>query len=131
MRCFEINHVEKDKCTACENCIKLCPSDCYEMKHDNDNVYVEFTNPSNCSFCGKCIYNCPGDAIILKELDHTKFEIDRSLCGACEKCIQISGDQGVELVEEDGKVFAKITDHTKFDKKTGFYCPNQAIKIKK
>ncbi len=59
----------KSRCTACNLCVRACPSDCIDvegMKREGEKkksvteYHVDFTT---CSLCGSCVEACPSDAI--------------------------------------------------------------------
>jgi NADH-quinone oxidoreductase subunit I len=59
----------KSRCTACNLCVRACPSDCIEvegMKREGEKkksvteYKLDFTT---CSLCGSCVEACPSDAI--------------------------------------------------------------------
>lgn len=59
----------KTRCTACNLCVRACPSDCIEVdgikregekKKSVTEYVVDFTT---CSLCGSCVEACPSDAI--------------------------------------------------------------------
>jgi len=53
-------HVDKDKCTKCGACIKICPLDAAEGR-----VYGK-KMPEDCFSCARCLNVCPMDAIRYK-----------------------------------------------------------------
>lgn len=59
----------KSRCTACNLCVRACPSDCIELdgikregekKKSVTEYKLDFTT---CSLCGSCVEACPSDAI--------------------------------------------------------------------
>ena len=59
----------KSRCTACNLCVRACPSDCIEVdglkregekKKSVTEYQLDFTT---CSLCGSCVEACPSDAI--------------------------------------------------------------------
>ena len=59
----------KSRCTACNLCVRACPSDCIvvdgakkdgEKKKSVTEYVLDFTT---CSLCGSCVEACPSDAI--------------------------------------------------------------------
>ena len=65
LRNFEVYlvYVDKDKCDGCEECVKICPTDVFDVFHKCDPV-----RPENCLGCGTCVAVCKSNAIILTEI---------------------------------------------------------------
>lgn len=59
----------KSRCTACNLCVRACPSDCIEvdgMKREGEkkkSVTEYLLDFTTCSLCGSCVEACPSDAI--------------------------------------------------------------------
>ncbi len=85
-RRFHIDHVDNDRCTACEECVHICPEDCFEMKDVDGKIVAVFSHPDKCTFCGKCLSVCDDKAIILNDIDNDKYVkvMHPELCEACE-----------------------------------------------
>jgi heterodisulfide reductase subunit A len=62
-----VAHVDKDKCTACLTCVRVCP---YEVPEISAEGVAEI-EPAKCQGCGICTAECPAKAI---ELQHYKDE---------------------------------------------------------
>ena len=52
-----IIQIDKEKCTGCGLCAKLCPT-CAITLHDGHPVWED-----NCTHCMACITRCPAEAI--------------------------------------------------------------------
>lgn len=52
--------VNKEECTACGNCLDVCPSEAITL----DDVAV--VNAEECTDCGDCVDECPSEAITLE-----------------------------------------------------------------
>jgi len=51
--------VDQEKCTACEECVNICPVDVFEIQ-DEKSVPV---NAEECIGCESCVEVCEQDAI--------------------------------------------------------------------
>ena len=51
-----------NKCIGCENCAKICPEACIEMKDSKPK-----TDYNYCKGCGLCAQECPVGAISMKK----------------------------------------------------------------
>jgi len=47
---------DKDKCTGCKLCIKVCPSEAIEFIEENKKIKIYL---SRCTFCSQCNDICP------------------------------------------------------------------------
>jgi NAD-dependent dihydropyrimidine dehydrogenase PreA subunit len=56
-------YVDSEKCDSCEECIKMCPTDVFEMPHKAIPV-----RPLNCLGCLTCTAVCKPKAIIITEI---------------------------------------------------------------
>jgi len=52
--------IEKDDCTKCLKCIRVCPNNA--MKNIYENKFIK----ADCYVCGECINQCPANCIRLK-----------------------------------------------------------------
>ena len=59
-----IPKVNKDECTACEECVETCPAEAISMVDD-----VAVIDSGECTECGDCIETCPAEAITDTEED--------------------------------------------------------------
>jgi nitroreductase/NAD-dependent dihydropyrimidine dehydrogenase PreA subunit len=50
--------VDKDKCTGCGSCVKICHEDCMALVYDTVRINYEL-----CSTCTQCIAICPEQAL--------------------------------------------------------------------
>lgn len=48
-----------DRCTGCEACVQLCPTQALSMKQNEEGFYAPFLQESACIGCGKCLSHCP------------------------------------------------------------------------
>ncbi len=65
LRDFEVYlvHVDLDRCDGCEECVKFCPVDVFDMSH---KAYP--TRPQHCMGCRTCEAVCKSDAVIITEI---------------------------------------------------------------
>ncbi len=52
--------VSKSKCTGCESCVDVCPTDAISMVSEKALVDSE-----ECIHCETCIDECPADALAM------------------------------------------------------------------
>lgn len=116
---YKIKEVEAKKCNACEKCVEVCHAGCFDMVEKNGKIVAEFINPKKCDACGDCLIECSheGNAIALESVRKDKkgyvHSINKSKCEACERCVNLCPDKNIEMVEENGRVFAKIINPEK------------------
>lgn len=53
--------VDSEKCTACGECVEVCPLDAIEVQDE-----VAVVNEDECSDCGSCVDVCPSEAITVE-----------------------------------------------------------------
>jgi formate hydrogenlyase subunit 6/NADH:ubiquinone oxidoreductase subunit I len=51
--------VDVSKCSACESCIDICPSEAISLVDGH-----AFIDMDECIECGSCVMECPEEAII-------------------------------------------------------------------
>lgn len=87
--------VDRDKCTACELCIPVCPKNLIELVPYSQEVDVLCSSydsakvvRENCSIgciaCKICERNCPVDAIVV---NNNLARIDYDICINCGMCV--------------------------------------------
>ncbi|MBC8590831.1 RnfABCDGE type electron transport complex subunit B [Wansuia hejianensis] len=103
--------IDKEKCTACMKCIKVCPKHIIELvPYDNEYIVKCKSEDKgkevrgNCSIgcigCKICVKNCPVDAFTF-ENNLAKINYDKCTnCGICQekcptKCIYTSNEKVV------------------------------------
>jgi NAD-dependent dihydropyrimidine dehydrogenase PreA subunit len=56
-------HIDPDKCDGCEECVRFCPVDVFDMAHK-----ATVARPQNCLGCRTCAAVCKSKAIIITEI---------------------------------------------------------------
>ncbi|WP_039658160.1 nitroreductase family protein [Clostridium tyrobutyricum] len=67
---MELIKVDKDLCTRCELCIKVCPSSVLAINKDGPYAI----NPDSCIACGQCTAICPN-----KSIDNMKSPLSKQI----------------------------------------------------
>lgn len=74
MDSFSLPVVDLDKCTACGDCVEVCPKDLFSLQPISHQLWVACKNLEQgddiledcqvgCTACGKCAMDAPGDLI--------------------------------------------------------------------
>jgi NAD-dependent dihydropyrimidine dehydrogenase PreA subunit len=53
--------VQPELCTACRDCMDVCPANCINIKNGK-----AFVNENDCGNCRICVTACPVNAFIIK-----------------------------------------------------------------
>jgi len=56
--------VDTAKCTACEECVNVCPQGVFQMNGGKSDPY----QTAECVFCESCLGVCPSGAITITEM---------------------------------------------------------------
>ena len=56
--------IDEQKCTACGECVKICPVEIYKLEGDS----VSVGNADECSGCQSCVSVCEPQAISISEV---------------------------------------------------------------
>ncbi len=56
-----IESIDIEKCTGCETCMNLCPTDTYRIDAKTHKAYIAY--PEDCITCYVCEMSCPVQAI--------------------------------------------------------------------
>jgi len=116
--------VDVDKCTACGDCVEVCPKDLFSLQPVSHRLWVACKNLEAgneileecqvaCTACGKCAMDAPGDLITMKnnlpvidyaENHHTQVPIQRCPTGAIvwldDDGIAIKGIESKKIVRK-------------------------------
>lgn len=55
---------DKEKCTGCQMCIRVCPTKAIEFISEEKKIKVFV---SRCCFCSQCVEICPANALSMTE----------------------------------------------------------------
>lgn len=56
-------NVDTEKCDGCEECVGICPNECFEMSGEKSSV-----TGAECEYCESCLGVCPSEAITITEM---------------------------------------------------------------
>lgn len=121
---FNIPVVDEDKCTACGDCVEICPKDLFSLHSATERLWVACKNLEQgdavledcevgCTACGKCEMDAPGNLIKIIDnipvidysLNHqTRVPIERCPTGAI---VWIDKEKGPQKGAESKKIIRK------------------------
>jgi RnfABCDGE-type electron transport complex B subunit len=121
---YGIPEVDIDKCTACGDCVEVCPKDLFSLQPLSHRLWVACKNLEAgdgileecqvaCTACGKCAMDAPGDLISMQlnlpvinyaENHNTQLPIQRCPTGAI---VWLDDEQGIIKGKESRKVIRK------------------------
>ena len=116
--------VDIDKCTACGDCVEVCPKDLFSIQPLSHQLWVACKNLEKgdeileacqvaCTACGRCEMDAPGELIQMvhnlpvinyKENHKTKVPIERCPTGAI---VWIDNEKGVQKGKASKKIIRK------------------------
>jgi len=121
--------VDTDNCTACADCVDICPKNLFELRPTAEQLYVQCNIPlegdcvtalcsAGCDACAKCVADAPvGLMEMVNELpvvDYASglFTTDKTTRKAIDRCptnaIQwLDGDQFLECSDEEKRFTAR------------------------
>lgn len=81
--------VDENKCTACGDCVEVCPKELFSLQPFTHQLWVACKNLESgdeileecevaCTACGRCVMDAPGDLIIM-ENNLPRINYDRAL----------------------------------------------------
>lgn len=103
-----IIHVDPEKCTACGQCVKICPKHVLRLFPVSAEVAVQCRNnwpgkrtrescKAGCIGCKRCVKECPAGAIVMKG---DLAVIDQSLCTRCGTCVEVCPTHAIGYLEK-------------------------------
>lgn len=129
MNNYNLPVVDVDKCTACGDCVEICPKDLFTLQPISHKLWVACKNLEAgdeileecqvaCTACGKCAMDAPGNLIEMKnnlpvinyfENHNTKVPIERCPTGAI---VWIDDEIGFVKGQESKKIIRKSSLRT-------------------
>lgn len=124
MNQFGLPVVDNDKCTACGDCVEVCPKDLFSIQPISNQLWVACKNLEagdeileecqvGCTACGKCAMDAPGDLISMvhnlpvinyQENHKTQVPIQRCPTGAIvwldEKLGPVKGKESKKIIRK-------------------------------
>lgn len=116
--------VDVDKCTACGDCVEVCPKGLFSLHPISHRLWVNCKNLEAgddileecqvaCTACGKCAMDAPGELITMQynlpvvnysENHHTQVPIQRCPTGAI---VWLDDEKGIVKGKESKKIIRK------------------------
>jgi len=89
--------IDETKCTACGNCVNVCPKKLFTLVPVKSKIYIACTSQDlgkvimkvcgvGCIACKKCEKVCPNGAITVV---NNLAKIDYSKCNGCLECVKV------------------------------------------
>ncbi|MCB0547937.1 MAG: RnfABCDGE type electron transport complex subunit B [Phaeodactylibacter sp.] len=124
MNAFSLPVVDLEKCTACGDCVEVCPKDLFSLQPVSHRLWVNCKNLEagdeileecqvGCTACGKCAMDAPGNLITMinnlpvvnySENHNTQAPIQRCPTGAI---VWLDDKEGIVKGKEAKKIIRK------------------------
>ena len=121
---YGLPEVDIDKCTACGDCVEVCPKGLFSLQPISHRLWVNCKNLENgdgileecqvaCTACGKCAMDAPGNLITMQfnlpvinysENHKTQVPIQRCPTGAI---VWLDDEKGIVKGKESKKIIRK------------------------
>lgn len=109
--------VIEDKCTACGDCVEVCPKDLFSLHPVSHRLWVACKNLEAgdevledcevaCTACGRCAMDAPDDLIVIQ---NNLPIVDYSKNHGTKKPIERCPTGAIVWLEEDGPVYGRET----------------------
>jgi Fe-S-cluster-containing hydrogenase component 2 len=116
--------VDEDKCTACGDCVEICPKDLFSLQPVQKRLWVACKNLEageqvledcevGCTACGKCAMDAPGDLIeMINNLPRVDYDSYQPTRDPIERCptgaiVWIDEKAGIVKGAESKKIIRK------------------------
>ena len=116
--------VDEDKCTACGDCVEICPKDLFSLQPVSNHLWVACKNLEagdeileecqvGCTACGKCAMDAPGDLIVIRNnLPVINYNFGQQTIDPIQRCptgaiVWLNEDGSVTKGRESKKVLRK------------------------
>ena len=113
--------IDKDTCTTCGICEKVCPAGCICMSESNSFPEMRDGQSDNCILCGHCVAVCPSGSISLDSMQADACEPfqENQLPSADEMGLFLRSRRSIR------KFSGKVVDHAVFEEllDTARYAP--------
>ncbi len=95
---FGLPEVIEDKCTACGDCVEICPKDLFSLQPVSHQLWVACKNLEKgdeileecevaCTACGRCAMDAPGDLIrMVDNLPVIDYSLDHQIKEPIQRC---------------------------------------------
>lgn len=124
MNLHSIPEVDPEKCTACGDCVEVCPKDLFSLQPVSHQLWIACKSLENgnevledcevgCTACGKCVMDAPGDLIsMIDHLPVINYEFGQQTKDPIERCptgaiVWIEKNEQVTKGRESKKVIRK------------------------
>lgn len=90
--------VDTEKCTACGDCVEICPKDLFSIQPMSNQLWVACKNLEAgeevleecevaCTACGRCAMDAPGDLIVMENnLPRINYSLSKQMMNPIERC---------------------------------------------
>jgi Na+-translocating ferredoxin:NAD+ oxidoreductase RNF subunit RnfB len=117
MNAFNLPVVDEDKCTACGDCVEVCPKGLFSLHPVSHRLWVACKNLEvgegvleecevACTACGRCALDAPDGLIAMKgDLPVVNYELDHNTRNPIERC----PTGAIVWLDRDGPAYGRET----------------------